>query len=792
MWDVSSGGGWCSPTQCMVLVAMLAASALADPSTGQLQAEPREPRLEEIVVRARKRSERLIDTPVAVTAVTRSELDQVGAARLDDIQMLVPVVQFRSSGIAQAQSIFIRGIGQQDEGLAFDQGVGLYLDEIPLSRSIGLLLNLIDVSQIEVLRGPQGSLFGRNSVGGAISVHTVKPTDRVEGSVLVRAGRFNAVDTRATLNVPIDIGWFDGKLFSRFSFASRNSRGYIRNDVRRERFGNLNDIGFLGSLRFVHGPLTIDASGSYERSHRRGVGGQCRVEAGAQPSPLTLEVARVFYPGFEDACASQTPFRVRADANSLADLESYGSWVVSSMDLGSISFFEDLSVRSISSWREQRPRYLVDTDFQEFPMIVSAHIGGPDPFGTDGEPAFARQISQELRLHASALKERVHATLGTFLFWDDARDTNGQSGFRFRADGAMGLANQTTVSTLAVDNYSWALFGQLSLDVTEWAQVTAGLRYTADQKGLGKTEVVPLVDSNPRVDARERNTFRDWTPMAALSLTVPDHLRPAVLDHGLGYVSYSSGFKGGGFNALVGQQAGADSSRLDRFEPESVDAYELGLKSLWLGERVRANLSVFYSDYRDIQVVETRGEGLMFVRFVTNAAAATIHGAEFESVVRLLGRLTVSGAATVLEAEYHSFPMAEDNLGPRSIDRAGQSFPNVPEFRAHMGLYYDATVLPESEVFRGVLTPRVDWYYQSEVHYGGPELRALTQRGYNRFDVRLNYEFWERALTVALWSRNLLDETYFNGGISFANVFGTAARFTAPPRTYGGEVTFRF
>ncbi len=776
------------------LIAAVVLSALAPGRAVATEAEARSG-IEEIVVRARKRDERLLDTPVSVTALKRSDLSQVGAARIDDIQRLVPNLQFRDSAIAQSQSIFLRGIGQADEGLAFDQGVGLNIDGVPLSRSVGLLLNLIDVEQIEILRGPQGTLFGRNTVGGVINVRTAKPGDEVAGSVFVRAGNLELVETRATLDIPIDLGWFEDRLFSRFAFASSNSRGYVRNLEDGEYFGDLNDLGFLGSLRFVPtDELTVDVSGSYERSHRRGVGGQCSFESGAVPNPQAMALARAFYPGFEESCEAQTPFGVRADAKSIADLESYGTWMNAAYEVGDVGFVEDLTLYSTTSWREQRPRYIVDTDFQEFPIIVSAHFGGPDPLGTDGEPAFARQISQEVRLHGVAIEDRLNVTAGAFFYWDDAEDTNGQSAFRFQTDGSStGVGQGTSVATFEVDNYSWALFTQASFDITEWMQLTAGLRFTADQKGLSKREDFPLLADPVRVDARERSTFEDWTPMASLSLTLPDAIAPEIVDHAMVYFTYASGFKSGGFNALIGSQVpeGEVATTLDRFDPERVDSFEVGAKTTWFDDRLVAKLALFHADYRDMQVVETHSDGLSFMRFVTNAAESTIEGFEFEAEARPWSALTVTGSFGFLDAKFDEFPNAENNLALESIDRAGESLPNVPGVQTHLSIEYVAEVVSDGPL-AGDVVPRLDWSYQSAVHYAGPEVRSLNQSGYHLFDVRLGYELWDESVSVAAWCRNLLDETYFTGGISFANLYGTTARFSAPPRTYGGEISFRF
>jgi len=182
-------------------------------------------RAEKIVVQARKREELLEETPIAVTALGEAELRESGVTRIDDIQLLVPNLIFQSDNTGAQTNVRIRGVGTSTDGVAFDPGVGIYVDGVFLPRAFGSLIDVVDVQQIEVLRGPQGTLFGKNTVGGAINITTVKPRDELEAFALVRPGNFDRVDTRVTLSVPVRAGWFDEKLFTRFSFASTQTPG---------------------------------------------------------------------------------------------------------------------------------------------------------------------------------------------------------------------------------------------------------------------------------------------------------------------------------------------------------------------------------------------------------------------------------------------------------------------------------------------------------------------------------------------------------------------------------------
>ena len=237
--------------------------------------------------------------------------------------------------------------------MAFDPGVGVYVDGVFMPRSMGLLMDIVDVEQIEVLRGPQGTLFGKNTVGGAVNLTTTKPGDELEGSVFIQPGNLGTVVTRFTLNVPVDLGWLEDKLFARFSGSTTNTRGYVYDDnpLREEYFSNRDSVGFYGSLRFLPTEdITIDLAGSWSRDHNKGLGGQC-VFVASQPTAPTL-----LPPGFYEDCQESEPFRNNANVAQLNDITSYGTWMTADWDLGGVGFLEDLPLKSPTSWASLKGR----------------------------------------------------------------------------------------------------------------------------------------------------------------------------------------------------------------------------------------------------------------------------------------------------------------------------------------------------------------------------------------------------------------------------------------------------
>jgi iron complex outermembrane receptor protein len=742
-------------------------------------------RVEEIVVTARKRAELLEDTPLSVTALSPTTLRQAGVVRINEVQNLVPNTTFRTS-VTNPQ-IRIRGVGSSAAGAAFDPGVGLYLDGIFIPRSRTAVLDIVDVQQIEVLRGPQGTLFGKNTVGGAVSVTTVKPQMDPEAFVFLRPGNLGSLTTRAMLNMPIGSGWLEDKLAVRLAFGSGTSGGYVYNSFRDEYLSNLDNQTFIGAARFLPtDSLTIDVFGSYGALSTGNIGGQCVF---VQDGPLTGLV-----PGFPQACRETKPFETTAQLDQLISTKDWAAWGIARYELGDLAVLEDVSFRSLTSWREGRSRFRTDLDATRINVINLQQAGGSDPSGDDlinGEPGTAQQIQQEVQMNAAAWDGRINLVTGLFTFWE-------KSGGGTTV--VVAPLNSAANSNIKNDNFTWALYAQGTADVTDWLSLTAGIRYTSDKKGVDQFNSSAIDPEAPSGGGADEKTFTSWTPMASVALLAPDDwLGDAPIDHLMTYFTYSRGFKGGGFNAAV--QATVDAGVVPLpFGPETLDNFELGVKAIVFDQRLTMNLALFRANYDDIQQTSQRvivdEDGMPVTQRLTlNAAKATVQGVEVELQSRPLPGMFVMGSLGYLDARYDSFPNALSDLDGTTIDRSGQTFNQTPRWQTFLAVQQSFPISPGGEMapwLDGFITPRVQWAFRSRQHTLGPELGAAVQRGYHLLGARLSYDFLDDRAQIALFANNLLDEEYLSDAFSVTATYGFVTRWYQPPRTFGAELSYRF
>lgn len=483
----------------------------------------------------------------------------------------------------------------------------------------------------------------------------------------------------------------------------------------------------------------------------------------------------------KEACEATTPFTNTANIAQLADVTSYGLWGTGAYELGDAGPFANVAVKSITSWRQQIPRLRNDID-QSFANSIWRSSTGGAP--RDGTPGFQQQISTELQVNASTWEDRIQFVGGLFLFWEKGRDS------QVLAVVPTGLFVE---NRREIDNWNWALYTQATAELTDWASLTAGVRYTEEKKGLTAANF-PLGATDPTVDLGDAAIFTAWTPMATLSLLAPDGwLEPARLDHLMGYFTFSRGFRGGGFNGVINPIL----ENLDRFQPEFLDSFELGFKTVAFDQHATLNVALFYGDYSDIQVTTQReagdlnGDGIVDIDQVTeNAAQATQKGAEIEILALPVDGLQINGSVGLLDTKYDEF-LSFSTLTGDPISRAGQSFNNAPSLQTHIAVQYSLAV-PIPGRMTGWLTPRVEWFYQSSFHALGPDFDAATQPGYNLLHARLSYEFPGDRAQVALWGKNLLDVAYIDVVSPVVNSFGYATRYYRAPRTYGAELSYAF
>lgn len=793
------------------------AAAEVDSATAQAAVPASEPvvgldknerqRIEEIVVTARKREELLSDTPISVTALSETALRESNVTRLNEITELVPNLQFdEAAGTSTTARVFIRGIGINDTIMTNQPGVGIFVDGVYMARSQGSVLDVVDIAQLEVLRGPQGTLFGKNTAGGAINITTVKPQPELGGWVQVRPGNFGRIDTRAVLDIPIRVGWLSDKLFTRFSFASLYHEGYQYNETRDSYWSDQDTLAFQGSLRFLPtDDITIDIQGNYSRNRAKPRGGHCFLVR--DPLPPTAGLVTDFSENCQES-SDADKLTFYSDVRGVSDLESYGVWATINWDLSDLGLTEELELKSITAWREQ-----VDATRRDFDMTASGMIrigisGGP--LLLDGEPFTSQQISQEIQAIGRSFGGALSWVGGFYYLGDKAHEVSGTDALY---GAAVSLPGAASVGDRHVDNYTLGVFGQASWDITDWLMATGGLRWTLDHQGYAmlnwnladanetKKEAAgkPIPPEQITQNSDDTADFNAWTPMASVAVTLPEALAPESLDHLMGYFTYARGFKGGGFNARAGSGFPPDEP-LPTFDPEHVNSFEVGIKTAWFDRRLTANASFFLAAYQDMQVLTLRSRPceddpdptcVNILAINANAANATTRGAEFEFMARPIEGLALTWNVGLLDAIFDEYA-STNQLDDEPLDRAGERFSNVPEFTTFLAAQYSLPVnLPGPTWMQGWATSRIEWYYRSDLYLAGPEIPVSRQPGVGLLNARLSYDFLDDRAQIAFWARNLTDEIYGTDAIPVA-VLGFTSIFYSPPRTWGAELSYRF
>jgi len=737
--------------------------------------------IDNLVVSARKRQESLQKLPVSITAISGDSLRQLGARRIQEIGPSVPNLQYdRTVGLTAAR-ISARGVGQADPSSTVEPGVGLYVDGVFLPRAQTGLLALSDVERIEVLRGPQGTVFGRNTIGGAVNVITREPTLDFGASGELRLGNFDLFETRSMLNVPLG-----ERAAARLTLATGTRAGF-----EKERLGGTdpNDDKLLGAraqlLLRPDDRLEILLAADTSRENRVLSLGKCLpVNAGRAGLQLTNALV-----GFSDACASvaasDNPRRVETNASFLRDdLETYGGSARVSYALGSSA-----NLRSLTALRGFDSRTFSDFDGTRIELLRPS---------VDDVGFTQSQLSQELQLTSSALDGRLEYLVGLSGF-KESSDDQLREGVLSRISAAdivsplPGLDAAATAdqirgaqiqTTNRVDNLSYAAFAQGSFALSDRLSLSAGLRLTQDRRRLFRRGVAltPGLDPSQRrvqpgetTKLFERSTrFSDFTPSASLGYAFSDDL--------FAYASYSTGFKSGGFNGRALPALGSDTSSLE-FDPEDLTTYELGLKAAFADRRVALNAAAFYSVYEDIQlsVVGADPSTRNVTSLLLNAGEAVITGGELELIALPLPNLQLRSAIGVLHDRFTDF---DDPSDPRADDR---HLAFLSSYQTSTSLEY---MLPLESI--GTLTARTDWATRSRQFLDVTNSDALAAGKYGLLDARLSLALDDGATELALFGKNLLDREYLVSGVDFSASFGQATRFVGPPRIYGLEIRRRY
>ncbi len=757
------------------LALLTTASLLASlPAAAQAVAEDAVTNDAEIVVSARRRDERLIDVPVAVTAFSQADLQKYQAVDLSGLQAAAPNLNLvQGRGSAASANIFIRGIGQPDALQTFDPAVGVYVDGVYLSRIQGALLNLFDVERIEVLRGPQGTLYGKNTTGGAISIVSRKPdleTFKAAGSA--QYGSYNQVVLNGYMSAPL-VG---DKLALSLAGQWDKRDGLVTDPRTGREYNDRNSLTVRGILRAKPTEaLEILVSGDYNRQRNA-------LTLGYATAPLIQTDfalgARTLVPaapyGAYDFKAS-TSFR----GDEGQRLDHYGLNLTANWALT-----DTITLSSITAWRKLDPDLFIDID------ATQAELG--DVFvGID-----QRQFSQELQLKWSG--ERFSGVVGLFYLNENIRSH--QEAY---ADDLFAFAGAPISFTRFIDDVqntkSYAAFGQATYKFTDRLSLTAGLRYTHEERSYDRVTTtasnLPTLNnltfrfpgSLPApLNLDNTAEFDAWTPSVTLAFK-PD-------DNSQIYASASRGFKSGGFNgranglADLTQTVNGVSSIVTTFRPETVWTYEGGAKGSFADGRVYLSGTVFYSDFRDFQARVGGGSVAAFP--VLNAGRLSIWGIELEATVKPVKNWNIRMTGGYLNARYDEF-----NDGRRaptfSCNPTGAKVTCEPAFAPPLtftiGSDYRIPVGDGAGITFGGDARFVDKHFLSVDNRAGlVEPGYWLANAYVRFDAEGGRWYLQGGV------KNLTDRRYRTDGQEFSSVGNIQTVYFGDPRTWSAMVGFRF
>jgi iron complex outermembrane receptor protein len=709
--------------------------------------------LQKVMVTARRREETLQDVPVSVTAITADQISKQGIPDITALATQLPNTTLKSSRATNSTlTAFIRGVGQADPLAGFESGVGIYLDDIYLARPQGAVTDIYDVERIEVLRGPQGTLYGRNTIGGAVKYVTRKLSNQLDVRLKGTLGSYRQADAQVTASTPLSDTLRIGGAVARFKrdgFGTNLATGgeNYDKDVKAARLS----AEFTPTPELfirVAGDITDDDS-SPRNGHRLIVGRTSR-------API---LDNVF----------DTRANLRQALGEDQEVRQHG--VAATIEY---TVSPTLLVKSITAQRQDKS--IAPIDFDSLPVV-------------DFEvPALYQnqQFSQEFQLTYTG--DKIQGVAG--IYYIDATAYN-----KFDTILA-GAAPTSTFTSGDIGTKAWAVFFDGSYALTDALSLSLGGRYTVDKRtaniyrriyfGLAGTPEM----GTPRAVLFRTDTFlpdleredKKFTPRLALAYKID-------AQHNL-YGSYAQGFKGGGFDPrlnVVGTRIPLATARAG-YSPETIKTLELGLKSTYLNDRLLTNIALFHSDYKDVQIpgsiaVDTNGDGIddSFAGVTTNAGKARIKGFELEATGRITPQFSISGMYSYIDAKYDEYIVAGVNVAAQRV------FQNTPRNSANLRGTYDIPLVTGRVALIG------------SVSYKGATNKfettsILDQESYRLVDASVVWTSNDGKVRAAVHGRNLTDKHYKTAGYLFPTLGneGVVTAFYGNPRQVAATVEYRF
>ncbi|WEK57665.1 MAG: TonB-dependent receptor [Candidatus Brevundimonas phytovorans] len=744
----------------LVKTALLAGAAMgAIVSAAQAQDAQPTSSVEDIIVTARRTEESAQKTPLALTAFSGETLERVGAQQVTDLQGAVPNLNLvQGRGSSNSTNIYIRGVGQPDALQTFDPAVGVYVDDVYYSRIRGSQFDLLDLERVEILRGPQGTLYGKNTIGGAMKLVSRRPGQEFRARASAAYGDYDLMEIQGAVSGPIT-----DTLALGLSALHSERGGYVTDPVTGAEYNDKNTSAARASLAWdPTATFRVDLNVDYSKD-------DAGLTVGQATNSLTYLGYGVSYP-----VATPTPeydFKTRTTPGlpNETRLETWGSALRMTWDLS-----DALTLKSITSYRELNTDDYIDFDATEL-EIADALVAVDQ-----------KQTSQELQLTYST--DRLTAVGG--LYWLKEDVSSHQESYN---DDLLGPAygNPTFLRYIddALETTSKAAYANLSYSVTDALRLSAGVRYTKEEKDYARlTSVVSNLTAlnSSYAFAPPTGEYEDTSIMLSADYQLSD---AAMV-----YARYSQGFKSGGFNGRANS-----ATEATEYQPETADSFEVGAKTQYWENRVRLNLAAFMTKYDDFQArvsgIETPpGGGVPTpVLSVINAGSLDIFGFEVEGVLAPVRGLTLDTQIGFLNADYKEF--ADARFTAFGGSRAFQDPAFSPKWTVRVGGQYEWALDGGSSVTFGAAAKyrsRMALAVDNTIINTDTELAGMYQDAYWLYDARVVWSDAADRYSVGLYGQNLADEVYKTDAQEFSSIGNIRTAYYGAPRTWMVKVTAKY
>ncbi|WP_417321040.1 TonB-dependent receptor [Emcibacter sp.] len=722
--------------------------------------------IEEITVTASRRSESLQDVPIAVTAFTGDTLAEQRVQTVMDMAHQVPGLQIKTGAGSVNPTIFIRGIGFNDFNANSTGAVAVYVDEVYLGSPAGQLFQFFDLERVEVLRGPQGTLYGRNTTGGAINVYSRRPGDAWEGQASLTYGRFNEVGLEAGIGGPV----VEDRLGIRIAGVFNQRDGITLNRLTGEKVNDVDNWAARAIVEFTPTEdleILLNINGGQSRADAKHFQHRGMLPVSAEFADASGLCAPAYFNsanctdifGYSDTDGDLYAGDYSLDGKEPVDVFGVSGTV--KWDLGAVE------LTSISAYVDTARETLEDTD------------SGPASLAEGLYQADYWQFSQEIRL-ASSGGEDLDWMVGGYYYKDNIESDSYFDLLRDLRPLFMEPANPTGLSPenfvfLARYGYEQevrtaAIFGQFDYRATDKITLHLGLRYTDEERSINYStsfdeSVLDGLDlaipSDPRFPYINTTSFDDLSGSIGVDYQVNDDV--------LTYAKVSKGVKSGGFSGGLAFQI----EEVEPFDDEELIAYEVGIKSDLFDRRMRLNMAAFYYDYSNLQVFTLVNRGGVPVQVLTNASDARVYGMEAELQARPLEGFDLSLGLSLLNSEYRDF------MTQGGEDYSGNRLPAAPEASFNGAASYEMPLEGMGSLLIGA-----DFSYQSKIYLETSNAERLSQDGYWLVNGRVGFRSEDEAWELTLWARNIFGKRYLIDVFDVTD-FGFDQMNYADPGTYG-------